>query len=56
MHPYSLWKKIGNWARFIIADVGGGITAVSSGVRNFWGIFGISVGTSIVTAATFNAP
>jgi hypothetical protein len=56
MSTFSLWTKMKNWMRFVIADVGGGITAVSSGIHSFWMIFGISVGTSVVTAATFTAP
>jgi len=53
MHPLFL-KKLRNWMRFVIADIGGGITAIASKVHSFWGIFGMSVGTSIAAAAGFN--
>ena len=52
IHPLFL-KRLKNWLRFVIADVGGAIVAVSSGTHSFWAIFGISVGTSVSTAAGF---
>ncbi len=46
-------KKLRNWMRFVIADIGGALVAVSSDIHSFWAILGVSVGTSVSAAAGF---